>query len=65
MLNFCIVGDAGNVTFRSVDFLHHEMAVIAFEVVIYHRYFSFAWFQFEFKVAVVVCCTFVFISEMK
>ena len=29
-------------------FLHYEMAVIAFDVVKYHRYFSFAWFHFEF-----------------
>ena len=32
----------------TVYFLHYEMAVIAFDVVKYHRYFSFAWFYFEF-----------------
>ena len=32
----------------AVYFLHYEMAVIAFEVVKYHRYFILAWFYFEF-----------------
>ena len=60
------IGDACNVIFCSVYFLQYEMAppVIAFEVMKYHRYSSFAWFYFEFSVAVFVCCTSVFTNEM-
>ena len=35
-------------SFAVCIFMHYEMAVIAFEVVKYHRYFSFAWFYIGF-----------------
>ena len=47
-----------------MNLLHYEVAVISFEIVKDDRYFSYAWFDFEFQVAGFVCWTSVLACEM-
>ena len=47
-----------------MNLLHYEVAVLSFEIVKDYRYFSYAWFDFEFQVARFVCWTSVLTCKM-